>query len=169
MLDGMADHDEYFVYTTGSQGPERNYVVNVLDTGIGGLDDLSIYGADDSRRHLPAAPHHRHPTASGTRWRPTRRSSTCSTATSPPSAAPTASRRRPTSSASTTTTRRGIDGLLSVFGLSGNDTIATDDTSSITLIDGGAGNDTFQIGQLFGLPRIVDDLPAPTCSRGRST
>ena len=67
--------DYYTIYTTGSHGDVRNYVINVLDTGApnDGVDELAIYGCDndstrrstatcrarltqrDDRRHLPAA------------------------------------------------------------------------------------------------------------------
>ena len=33
-LDGQSDTDYYSVYTTGSHRSPRNYVVNVLDTGL---------------------------------------------------------------------------------------------------------------------------------------
>ena len=46
-----------------------------------------------------------------------------------------------------------VNGRLSVYGLGGNDTFASDDNSAITTLDGGAGNDTFQIGQLYGAKR----------------
>ena len=76
-LDGQADTDYYAIYTTGSQGVVRNYVINVLDTGAedDGVDELAIFGRDatfnggPSRghqvrggRHLPAARRlvHRH-------------------------------------------------------------------------------------------------------------
>ena len=47
-LDGQARSDSYTILTTGSQGAERNYVVNVLDTGAqdDGVDELAIFGAD---------------------------------------------------------------------------------------------------------------------------
>src|SRR5262249_59291246 len=49
-LDGQADTDTYTVYTTGSQGAKRDYIINVLDSGAptDGVDTLSIYGADSS-------------------------------------------------------------------------------------------------------------------------
>ena len=49
-LDGQADTDSYTVFTTGSQGAYRNYVINVLDTGAksDGADTLDIFGADNS-------------------------------------------------------------------------------------------------------------------------
>src|SRR4029077_20972517 len=47
---------------------------------------------------------------------------------------------------------RGLNRLI-VNGLGGNDYFASDDNSVITTLDGGAGNDTFQIGQIYGLFR----------------
>src|SRR5690606_20530470 len=49
-LDGQEATDYYEVYTLGSQGDERNYVVNVLDTGAAddGVDELVIFGHDAS-------------------------------------------------------------------------------------------------------------------------
>ena len=46
-----------------------------------------------------------------------------------------------------------LNGRLSVFGLGGNDAFFVDDTSSTATLDGGAGFDLFQIGQIFGLKR----------------
>ena len=46
-----------------------------------------------------------------------------------------------------------INARLIVNGLGGNDKFVADDNSSITTLDGGDGNDTFQIGQVFGTPR----------------
>ena len=46
-----------------------------------------------------------------------------------------------------------INARLIVNGLGGNDAFAADDNSSITTLDGGAGDDTFQIGQVFGTAR----------------
>jgi Ca2+-binding RTX toxin-like protein len=48
---------------------------------------------------------------------------------------------------------QNINARLIVNGLGGNDAFAADDNSSITTLDGGAGNDRFQIGQVFGTPR----------------
>jgi hypothetical protein len=44
----------------------------------------------------------------------------------------------------------------------GNDYFAVDDNSAITTLDGGAGNDNFQIGQIFGSPRNLGPNIAPT-------
>src|SRR4029078_4777765 len=46
-----------------------------------------------------------------------------------------------------------INARLIVNGLGGNDIFVVDDNSAITTLDGGDGNDTFQIGQVFGTPR----------------
>ena len=46
-----------------------------------------------------------------------------------------------------------LNGRLAVFGLGGNDDFYVDDNSAITTLDGGAGFDRFQIGQIFGTAR----------------
>ena len=43
--------------------------------------------------------------------------------------------------------------VLRVNGCAGNDEFYSDDTSAIMTLDGGAGDDLFQFGQLFGSPR----------------
>ena len=47
-LDGQAGSDRYAIWTTGSQGSQRNYVINLLDTGApsDGVDEAAIYGRD---------------------------------------------------------------------------------------------------------------------------
>ena len=52
-----------------------------------------------------------------------------------------------------------INGRLTVYGQGGNDVFAADDNSAITTLDGGLGNDSFQIGQIYGSKR---DSLAPT-------
>ncbi|HSO01714.1 MAG TPA: hypothetical protein VLS46_04250, partial [Gaiellaceae bacterium] len=49
-LDGQADSDTYTVYTTGSRGDARHYVINVLDTGAedDGVDEALVYGFDST-------------------------------------------------------------------------------------------------------------------------
>ena len=42
---------------------------------------------------------------------------------------------------------------MTVNGLGGNDYYAVDDETVTTTLDGGAGNDSFQIGQIYGLTR----------------
>ncbi|HEV8460189.1 MAG TPA: Calx-beta domain-containing protein [Gaiellaceae bacterium] len=59
-----------------------------------------------------------------------------------------------------------INGRLIVNGKGGNDYFASDDNSAITTLDGGAGNDTFQIGQIYGLQRdpFTFGVSTPSCS-----
>ena len=61
-----------------------------------------------------------------------------------------------------------INGRLIVNGLGGNDYFASDDNSAITTLDGGAGNDRFQIGQIYGLPRDPF-VPRPAAVSRRRT
>ncbi|MGU3646985.1 hypothetical protein ACLBXX_18660 [Microbacterium sp. C23T] len=48
-LDGQGETDHYAIYTNGSHGNIRNYVINVLDTGLAnqGADELHVYGYDN--------------------------------------------------------------------------------------------------------------------------
>ncbi len=57
----------------------------------------------------------------------------------------------------------GLDdagGGLVVEGLGGDDTFASNDNSAPTVLRGGAGDDTFQFGQLYGTQRNAADAPA---------
>ena len=46
-----------------------------------------------------------------------------------------------------------LNGRISVFGKTGNDHFYVDDTTATISLDGGAGFDTFQVGQIFGTKR----------------
>ena len=156
-FDGQADTDDYWVITTGTDGPERNYVVNVLDTGVGGDDDLVIRGADDSddifllRRIVAIANE---------------------TSTNPAFVILLHGELEllrdaiPNNETSTNMQRVnydvGIDGFLQLQMFGGDDYFASDDTSAEALVFGGAGNDTFQIGQLFGSPRDAAAISPPS-------
>ena len=147
-FDGQANTDDYWVITTGTDGPERNYVVNVLDTGVGGDDDLVIQGADDSddifllRRIVSIANE---------------------TSTNPAFVILLHGELEPLRDAivgneTSTNMQRvnydaGIDGFLQLQMFGGDDYFASDDTSAEALVFGDAGIDTFQIGQLFGSAR----------------
>jgi Ca2+-binding RTX toxin-like protein len=56
---------------------------------------------------------------------------------------------------------QNINARLIVNGLAGDDTFVADDNSSITTLDGGAGVDSFQIGQIFGTQRDAAAGVAP--------
>src|SRR5207247_3393733 len=45
-LDGQEANDTYYIYTSGSRGSSRNYIINVLDTGqpADGVAYLTICG-----------------------------------------------------------------------------------------------------------------------------
>ena len=51
----------------------------------------------------------------------------------------------------------GLNGRLTVEGQGGNDAFFADDTTVIMSLDGGAGDDLFQIGQIFGAQRNEAD------------
>src|SRR5262249_28081281 len=46
-----------------------------------------------------------------------------------------------------------LNGRLSVIGTGGNDAFFSDDNSAATTLDGGPGDDLFQIGQIYGYQR----------------
>ena len=48
-LDGQGETDYYTIWTLGSHGDPRNYVINILDTGApnDGVDEAAIYGWDE--------------------------------------------------------------------------------------------------------------------------
>ncbi|MCF2147132.1 DUF4347 domain-containing protein [Desmonostoc muscorum LEGE 12446] len=155
-LDGQADTDTYTINTTGSQGAYRDYIINVLDKGAknDGADTLTINGADSSAndaiddiflmRRMNFIPGE--------------------TADTPASVSLLHGTLAQTQTASSLASDRpqqvqrinydaNINGSLNVNGLGGNDYFASDDNSAVTNLDGGAGNDQFQIGQLFGTER----------------
>jgi Bacterial Ig-like domain/RTX calcium-binding nonapeptide repeat (4 copies) len=66
----------------------------------------------------------------------------------------------------------GINGRLTVNGLGGNDAFFVDNTSVTTTLDGGDGNDSFQIGQMYGLTRdslAANPSPVNTTTNTRDT
>src|SRR5207245_8477065 len=56
-LHGQEAKDTYYIYTSGSRGNARDYVINVLDTGQpqDGVDYLTICGADTNTGAAVAA------------------------------------------------------------------------------------------------------------------
>ena len=46
-----------------------------------------------------------------------------------------------------------VNGRFAVLGHGGNDVFAVDDNVAVATLDGGAGNDSFQIGQVYGMRR----------------
>ena len=156
-LDGQAGEDSYEVHTLGSRGDTRNYVVSVLDTGLSGdgVDSLTVFGRDDTSG-LP-------------------QSDDVFLLRAAASLPGESTYDRPgfvallhgnvdsyldvdaLTNASTEVQRINYDsalnGRLTVLGLGGNDYFASDDTTVTVTLDGGAGDDQFRIGQIFGTKR----------------
>jgi len=187
-LDGQAETDTYTVWTTGSQGSQRNYVVNVLDTGDenDGVDELAIYGKDSTFDGGPTP---------GTKYEADDifllRAATCIDPGASGCTAGAETADRPayvalvagsggTPALNTATCAGGNDvdcyrdlivgnepgtgvqrvyydtalnGRLTVYGRGGNDAFFSDDTTAIVTLDGGSGDDSFSIGQIFGSKR----------------
>ncbi|HZM79421.1 MAG TPA: hypothetical protein VFC19_27135, partial [Candidatus Limnocylindrales bacterium] len=160
-LDGQARSDTCLVWTTGSRGDRRHYVVNVLDTGPAGdgVDTVSVFGGDN-------------PAASDTT--PADDIFLLRRATSIPNETADRpgyvalvhgtlaqhrdlDRTNAPSEVQRVNYDAAIEGRLSVFGLGGNDYFAVDDTSVPVTLDGGANADMFQIGQLYGNKRDVTE------------
>ncbi|MDH3308749.1 MAG: hypothetical protein OEO77_14700, partial [Acidimicrobiia bacterium] len=181
-LDGRDDTDTYRVFTTGSDvANARNYVVNILDTGApnDGADEGFIHGHDSTndlfllRRSrcidtqagygLDAAGECVSPTETADRpgfvallhGTPDLYNTQI-----PPAGQPTDVQR--------INYDTGLNGRLNVFGFDGDDTYFSDDTSVIVTLDGGAGADDFQVGQIFGTHRttFTGFLVAPFSAAG---
>ena len=156
-LDGGAGTDNYVVNTWGSDAAgAHDYIVNVFDSGApdDGADVLTINGGDAADVFL------------------LRRASALLEGVSAPSTANTPAfvallhgtledvRNQVRQDIERVNYDENVNGRLIVQGGAGDDYFASDDNSAITTLDGGAGNDTFQIGQVFGSPRI--SAPAGT-------
>ncbi|MGH6643760.1 MAG: hypothetical protein ACRED3_13800, partial [Bradyrhizobium sp.] len=177
-LDGQSGTDTYVVNTTGTQGAVRNYVINVLDTGgpNDGVNNLSVYGLDNNDPAFNGADKPfddifllRRTTgiANESGSRPglyADDSAFVALLNFDPSKAGSALAQAQASDASADGSVRSesvqrinydssINGRLMVFGQGGNDYFAVDDNAAITTLDGGAANDTFQVGQIYGFQR----------------
>ena len=161
-LDGQADSDTYEVHTLGSNGvDQRNYVINVLDTGNAGdgADELSIFGFDSADNGIDPATGEKFTTDDIFVLRAA-------------SFLPNETADRPGyvamlhgsvneyldlvkdnedfAEVQRINYDTGLNGRLLVEGQGGNDAFYSDDTTVIVTLDGGAGDDSFQIGQVFG-------------------
>ena len=166
-LDGQAGTDSYEIYTTGSQGAPRNYLINVLDTGAkaDGADTLAVYGFDRAS-----------PSGFVDDIFLLRRVTSIANevAESPAFVAllhGTIDKARLAGDAGDEESERpqkvqrvnydaNINGRLTVYGLAGDDWFAIDDNSAVTTLDGGAGNDMFQTGQIYGSQRKPANVSA---------
>ncbi|MGY3658239.1 hypothetical protein [Bradyrhizobium sp. USDA 376] len=176
-LDGQSASDTYVINTTGTHGEVRNYVVNVLDTGAAadGVDNLTVYGRDDNAINDPNANYRgadkgfddvfllRRTTgiAQETANRPVlyaddsafvallHVNNLARAQASDPNNDPNVRSQ----SVQRINYDSSINGSLMVLGQGGNDYFAVDDNAAITTLDGGADNDSFQIGQIYGYQR----------------
>ena len=141
-LDGQADGDVYRVTTTGSDGAARNYVVNVLDTGASTDDALTVTGAAASNdqfllRSITAIP-------------------------GATAADPGMVTLLPTTGTSVQRVNySNTADALTVDGLGGNDAFFVDGITIAAQLTGGAGDDSFTFGQLYGSPRTAAAGVAP--------
>jgi hypothetical protein len=166
-LDGLSDSDTYEVYTLGSQGDERNYIINVLDTGAedDGVDELTVYGFDSDQSGsdgdgdkypiddiflLRAAAYLPNETAS----RPGYVAMLHGTVDPYQDVI---FGNEDSVEVQRISYDDGLNGRLTVEGLGGNDAFFSDDVTVIATLDGGEGDDTFQIGQIFGANRTFED------------
>ena len=128
-LDGQDGTDKYVIDVHGGNAT-IDYVINVLDTGAPdlGADTLTIEGSSDPdafllRKEFVAVLH------------------------SSDAMAPYGS------TVERINYDQNINARLQVNGYAGDDLFASDNNSSITTLDGGAGADIFQIGQIFASTR----------------
>ncbi|MCB1998993.1 MAG: LEPR-XLL domain-containing protein, partial [Rhodoferax sp.] len=156
-LDGQSDTDYYEIHTAGSQSADpQNYVINVLDTGAkdNGVDELKILGFDSGANGIGQAADDIFLLRAMT--------GIPSEASESPAFVALLHGTLEQAMAGTSPAQverinydANLNGRLSVHGLGGNDYFAVDDTSTIATLDGGAGDDSFQIGQLFGSQRSL--------------
>ncbi|MCA8884705.1 MAG: hypothetical protein KDA50_13305 [Rhodobacteraceae bacterium] len=164
LIDGEAGSDAITLQTAGSlAGTEaRDYVINVLDSGLPeeGEDVLTIDGTADPDvfllRRMSYNPQFDLPNVGSY------------DATNGAGAAfvallhGTEAEIRAGQSAGTPVERinydRSINGRLQINTRAGADLVAVDDNAAITTIDGGEGDDTFQIGQLYGSERDYNSV-----------
>ncbi|MDP1576699.1 MAG: hypothetical protein Q8L76_08040, partial [Cypionkella sp.] len=135
LIDGGADSDQVNILTHGSAtGAIKavNYNIKVFDSGASnrGTDRLVVLGTAErdtflSREGYVALLH-----------------GTPEQILANASARPATAERISYNSA--------IDGGLLVSGLAGDDLFVSDDNSTVMVLDGGEGNDTFLIGQIYG-------------------
>ncbi|MBX2867971.1 MAG: hypothetical protein KTR18_04825 [Acidiferrobacterales bacterium] len=142
-IDGRGGSDEVTVFTDGTS----DYEISVLDTGArgDGADKLFIQGTSDDDTFLIRANFVAH------------LQENTGASSSDPQYLTTLERINYDSH---------INGLLRINGLAGDDSFYSDDNSSITTLDGGAGEDFFQIGQVFGTDRDASNAAATMIAAG---
>jgi Ca2+-binding RTX toxin-like protein len=193
-LDGQGDTDTYFINTGGSLGQNtggelRDYIISVLDTGVkgDGEDTLEINGSNDPDifllRQLSELKAGQDAAIRATEYDRVHGTTTSGAQSigyvallhGADGTGPGKIRQTDpvtgyvTNGASDAVERvnytENINARLIVRGFGGNDVFAVDDNAAITTLDGGLGNDAFQIGQMYGAPRVAPAIdPAGTAN-----
>ena len=172
-LDGQGGADLYTVNTAGSLSTDaHNYVINVLDSGApdDGSNVLVVNGSNDPDVFLLRGMSGPNRFTNSEVSLPAVQTPTAFVALLHGTEQDVLHRARP--DVERINYDSGINGRLIVNGLGGNDIFAVDDNSAITTLDGGAGDDTFLIGQAYYSPRgtantncLTNDI-AVVCSPG---
>ncbi|HEV2294748.1 MAG TPA: calcium-binding protein [Tepidisphaeraceae bacterium] len=125
-LDGVGGSDHYVAWISGS----GNAIVNVSDTGASndGTDTLTMHGTQQADQFLL-------------------RANFVASLTGGNAASGFTAAQRVNYGAD-------VEGGVTINGRNGNDHFASDDTGVRTTINGGAGDDIFQIGQMFQANRL---------------
>ena len=163
LIDGGSDADDVIIQTWGSiDGSDKDYIIDVSDSGAAnsGSDTMDIRGTanDDfflSRQKFVALLH-------GTEdqirkvW--------------------TEDGDSRLQTVERINYDRDMDGRVTLLGYDGEDNFVSDDNSAIMTFDGGDGDDSFQLGQIFGLDPSVastengiaagDEIAAVQTTRG---
>ncbi|MDH5206306.1 MAG: hypothetical protein OEW36_11660, partial [Hylemonella sp.] len=154
-LDGRGGNDRYVIQTHGSAAA-RDYLVNVLDTGAknDGNDTLEVEGSEGADVFL------------------LRRVGAITEGASTPIDAHTPAfvalmrgtvdeiRNQTYAELERVNYDENINARLIVRGHAGDDTFAVDDNAALTTLDAGAGDDTVQIGQMYGDVRTLGNVAA---------
>jgi len=166
-LDGQGDNDTYEIFTTGSETDSesaRNYVINVLDTGNATFDTLTVHGLDST--DTPDVVVARLITCIDTIDGDCNPLNT-EAATDPGLIAVVHGNpddyRHPVGVQNSLTQRINYDTGVSAATIEladGDDHFFSDDTSTRFTVNGGAGDDNFQVGQLYGLNRLSPNVLA---------
>jgi Ca2+-binding RTX toxin-like protein len=159
-LDGQDQTDEYLIVTHGSMngngglGGISDYLINALDTGApdDGVDTLTIKGSSDNdvfllrgQNYIPG--HNADRPAFAALLHGDLEADILDLGGD--LAAQAADPANPYLKVERINYDQAMNGRLIVYSYAGDDYFASDDNSVITTLDGGAGNDKFQIGQLY--------------------
>jgi len=134
-IDSGNDRDLYFINTRGT---DTDQLTRIYDTGESGVDEITINGTAEDDVFLLRAMALEDPEVPNTGF---------------------VAKLNNDSTEVERFNYRGIEGI-TLNTLYGNDSVASDDTLVVFTINGGVGDDSFQIGQVFKSERNTDDSSA---------